>query len=160
MLSTEAVTYITHSERETCVLGEALASEFLPGTLVALRGELGTGKTTLIKGICRHFQCERQVTSPTFTIVNEYKGSVLILHADLYRIGSTEELEEIGFEDFSRDDAITIVEWAERADGYLPVPRIEIACDYGDDEHDRIYRILFCGSVTNAPPDRPSEGTA
>ena len=150
MLSTEAETYFTRSELETQALGEAIAQKLHPGTFVAVQGELGTGKTTLIKGICRYFECEDQVTSPTFTLVNEYKGSVLILHADLYRIAATRELEEIGFEDFSRDDAVTIVEWAERAGGFLPLPRIEIVCDYGDEERDRVYRILRCELPENS----------
>jgi tRNA threonylcarbamoyladenosine biosynthesis protein TsaE len=98
----------------------------------------------LIKGICSFFQCEEQVTSPTFTIVNEYRGSLVILHADLYRINHPAELEEIGFEDFGRNDAITIVEWAERANGFLPLPRLEILCGYGEQENERTYEILFC----------------
>jgi tRNA threonylcarbamoyladenosine biosynthesis protein TsaE len=144
MFSQSPTRHVTRNEEETRAFGAALAADLVPGSLVAMSGELGTGKTTLMKGICGYFHCDSQVTSPTFTIVNEYRGTSLIFHADLYRINRSEELEEIGFEDFARNDAVTIIEWAERAWGFLPVPRVEILCDYGEGECERVYTVLYC----------------
>lgn len=114
--------YISHSEEETIQLGEEFAKLLKPGSLTALYGELGSGKTEFIKGICNYFRVDDIVTSPTFTIMNTYfpeNNSEIerILHLDLYRIKNLPELEEIGFADVIYDEtSIKLVEWAEKAE--------------------------------------------
>jgi tRNA threonylcarbamoyladenosine biosynthesis protein TsaE len=117
--------YKTESEAETIQLGYEFASNLKPGDTIAMYGELGSGKTQFIKGLCKYFKVGEIVTSPTFTIINQYFGTIgsndiTIYHIDLYRIKNIQELEEIGFVDcLMCRDAIKIVEWAEKADEYL-----------------------------------------
>lgn len=128
----------------THALGRQLAAELTPGILVALTGDLGTGKTALVRGICDGLGCGEQVTSPTFTIVNEYVGIVRVTHCDLYRLDSISEMLDIGLDDVFRSDAVVLVEWAERARPLLPVPRLEIRCSHGDDDDVRLLDIVMC----------------
>ena len=117
--------FSTNGEDETIRLGSVFAEKLKPGDIVALYGELGTGKTEFIKGICNHFKVEEIVNSPTFTIINQYFGeyqhhSIEIYHLDLYRIKNKAELNEIGFmECINSDESIKLIEWAEKANGYL-----------------------------------------
>ncbi len=118
--------YTTNSEEETISLGEKFAKRLHEGDIVALTGELGSGKTEFVKGICNYFNVSEIVTSPTFTIMNQYRGSlgdeeISIFHIDLYRIKNLGELDEIGFDDCVLDvDNIKLIEWAEKADGRIP----------------------------------------
>jgi tRNA threonylcarbamoyladenosine biosynthesis protein TsaE len=132
---------VTHNEAETRALARTIAATLRPGALVALSGELGTGKTALVRGICEHFGCLGQVSSPTFTIVNEYLGAVGIAHCDLYRLETVADLLETGLLDIITGERIVLIEWAERAASALPFPRLEILCDYGDAETERVYVI-------------------
>jgi tRNA threonylcarbamoyladenosine biosynthesis protein TsaE len=132
---------VTTSEGETRALGRDIASKLGPGSVVALSGDLGTGKTALVRGICEFFGCADQVTSPTFTIMNDYRGSIPVNHCDLYRLHSIEEMLAIGFDDIFEPDCIVLVEWAERAVAILPTPRIEIICRHGEQEQTRRYLI-------------------
>lgn len=142
--------YITHSEEETIQLGVSFAQSLLLGATVALYGDLGSGKTELIKGICSYFDVEEIVSSPTFTIINQYNGKydgdeINIYHVDLYRIKNAEELNEIGFVDcLSSPIDIKLVEWAENARKILPVPRYDIYIKQNpDDEFERIIQIIY-----------------
>lgn len=118
-------TYISHSERDTLELGADFASKLKPGDIISLYGELGSGKTEFIKGICEYFEISDIVTSPTFTIMNHYYGTlnneeIVLNHFDLYRMKSLEELEGIGFSEIIFNaDTIKLVEWADKADGIL-----------------------------------------
>lgn len=104
----------SESERETEQLGEALAKRLPPGTVVAFTGDLGAGKTAFVRGMARGLGIRQRVTSPTFTIVNEYEGGTLpLFHFDMYRLHSSEELFDIGWEDFLRRGGICAVEWSE-----------------------------------------------
>ena len=132
---------VTHNEAETRALARSIAATLRPGSIVAFSGELGTGKTALVRGICEHFGCLGQVSSPTFTIVNEYSGTADIVHCDLYRIEKPGDLWETGLLDIMSGERIVLIEWAERAAAALPYPRLEILCDYGDGETDRVYEI-------------------
>lgn len=115
---------ISHSEEETIEIGDKFAGELKAGDIVAFYGDLGTGKTEFIKGICNHFGVDDIITSPTFTIMNQYESNhrnkdIPIYHIDLYRIKSAKELEEIGFNECLFDsDSIKLIEWAEKANGY------------------------------------------
>jgi tRNA threonylcarbamoyladenosine biosynthesis protein TsaE len=108
---------ITHSAEETIAFGRSLASELAPPLVVTLRGDLGAGKTTLVKGIAEGFGAARaeDVTSPTFTLIHEYRGpQVTLYHIDLYRIDTERELETLGLDDLLAPDCILLIEWAEK----------------------------------------------
>ena len=106
--------YITNSPAETEALGAALASRLKPGTVLAFRGDLGAGKTAFTRGLARGLGYRESVTSPTYTIVNEYLGGRLpLFHFDMYRLSSTEELWDIGWDDYLERGGICAVEWSE-----------------------------------------------
>jgi tRNA threonylcarbamoyladenosine biosynthesis protein TsaE len=109
--------FTTHSAEETVALGRTLARLLAPPKLVLLRGELGAGKTTLVKGIAEAFHAAsaEDVTSPTFTLVHEYRGpEVNVFHIDLYRVDTPRELETLGLDDLITDNSILLVEWGEK----------------------------------------------
>ena len=106
--------YTTNSTAETEKLGAALAAKLLPGTVIAYRGDLGAGKTAFTRGLARGLGCTDLVTSPTYTIVNEYLGGRLpLFHFDMYRLRSSEDLWDIGWEDYLDRSGICAVEWSE-----------------------------------------------
>ena len=106
--------YITNSPVETEALGAALAARLVPGTILAYRGDLGAGKTAFTRGLARGLGCTELVTSPTYTIVNEYLGGRLpLFHFDMYRLRSSEDLWDIGWEDYLDREGICAVEWSE-----------------------------------------------
>ncbi len=145
----EAETFETTSEDETAALGKAFAQRLHKGDTVALLGDLGSGKTEFVKGICRHFNVEDIVTSPTFTVINQYQGETIhdtaikIYHVDLYRIDSVEDLSEIGFDECAHsNDAIKLIEWAEKASGALPADTYSVKFSMPDeDENLRLIEI-------------------
>ena len=106
--------FISHSEAETEALGEKLACS-LPehGVVIAMYGELGAGKTAFVRGLARGLEVDGAVTSPTFTIVNEYEGRTPLFHFDMYRLGSSDELFDIGWEDYLARGGVCAVEWSE-----------------------------------------------
>ena len=106
--------YITNSPEETEALGTALAKVLTPGTVIAYRGDLGAGKTAFTRGLARGLGYTESVTSPTYTIVNEYLGGRLpLFHFDMYRLSSAEDLWDIGWEDYLDRGGICAVEWSE-----------------------------------------------
>lgn len=106
--------YLTNSESETEDLGARLGARLEPGAVVAFAGGLGAGKTAFTRGLARGLGIEERVTSPTFTIVNEYAGGRLpLFHFDMYRLGSSEELFDIGWEDYLSRGGVCAVEWSE-----------------------------------------------
>ena len=106
--------YLSHSPEETEHIGEMLGRRLRPGTVVAYRGGLGMGKTAFTRGLARGLGCAGRVTSPTFTIVNEYDGATPLFHFDMYRLGSSDELFDIGWEDYLARGAVCVVEWSEK----------------------------------------------
>ena len=104
---------ITHSETETEALGERFAQKIPDGTVVAFYGELGSGKTAFVRGMARGMGIDALVNSPTFTIVNEYIGPRKLFHFDMYRLGSADELYDIGWEDYLGRNGVCAVEWSE-----------------------------------------------
>jgi tRNA threonylcarbamoyladenosine biosynthesis protein TsaE len=109
--------FTTHSAEETIALGRELAAMLTPPKLVLLRGELGAGKTTLIKGIAEGFQAASQedVTSPTFTLIHEYLGPrANLYHIDLYRVDTPRELETLGLDDLVAENSVLLIEWGEK----------------------------------------------
>ncbi|HEX4342466.1 MAG TPA: tRNA (adenosine(37)-N6)-threonylcarbamoyltransferase complex ATPase subunit type 1 TsaE [Verrucomicrobiae bacterium] len=108
-------TFISHSPAETESLGEGWGREALAGLVIALSGDLGAGKTQLVKGIARGLGVTARVHSPTFTLVNEYGGGRLrLFHLDLYRLETQEQIVSVGIEEFLQPDGLAVIEWAER----------------------------------------------
>lgn len=109
-------TYISRSEAETEQIGEQFAKSLADGTVVAMYGDLGAGKTAFVRGMARGMGLECRVSSPTFTIVNEYIGSRELIHFDMYRLESADELFDIGWEDYLGRGAVCAVEWSEKVE--------------------------------------------
>ena len=124
--------FITHSPVETIALGRKLPALLLPPKLVLLRGELGAGKTTLVKGIAEGFRAasEEDVTSPTFTLVHEYRGpGVNLYHIDLYRVDTPRQLETLGLDDLIADNSVLLIEWGEKFPRFVTERDVEIALE-------------------------------
>jgi len=127
--------FTTHSAEETTELGRQLAGELKPGSMVLLRGELGTGKTTLVKGIAEGFQAAEadRVTSPTFTLIHEYRGpEVTLYHIDLYRVDTPRELDTLAIDDLRDPNSILLIEWGEKFERFVRERDVEIAIEHKD----------------------------
>jgi len=123
---------LTHSAEETIAFGSTLAGLLTPPMLVLLRGDLGAGKTTLVKGIAAAFEAaaEEDVTSPTFTLVHEYRGPrANLYHIDLYRVDTPRELETLGLDDLRSEDSILLIEWGEKFPRLLRERDVEISLE-------------------------------
>ena len=144
--------YITNSPEETEELGRRLAAVLTPGSVVAYTGDLGAGKTAFTRGLARGLGIEGGVTSPTFTIVNEYEGGRMpLFHFDMYRLGGEEELFDIGWEDYLARGGVCAVEWSENVAGALEGDAVRVDIRRGAHDQQRII------SVENAP-DLSKEG--
>jgi len=133
-MNQNTLTLTSHSESETEAIGRALMRLLPEGAVVALRGELGAGKTCLVRGMAEAANADAPVSSPTFTMVNEYEGSPKIYHLDLYRIVHPREVMDLGYEDlFDAPDGICVIEWAEHAEKLLPQVRLDIALKHKDE---------------------------
>jgi tRNA threonylcarbamoyladenosine biosynthesis protein TsaE len=122
----------THSAEETIAFGRTLTRLLAPPKLVLLRGDLGTGKTTLIKGIASAFKAasEEDVTSPTFTLVHEYRGPLANLyHIDLYRVDTPRQLETLGLDDLIAEDSVLLIEWGEKFSRFVRDRDVEISLE-------------------------------
>ena len=136
--------FTTHSAEETIVLGRSLAADLSPPRLIVLRGELGAGKTTLVKGIAEGFQAASadHVTSPTFTLVHEYRGpDVSVYHIDLYRVDTQRELETLGLDDLRDEKSVLLIEWGEKFPRILQERDVEIALERVS-ENERQIRVI------------------
>lgn len=116
----------THSFEETVEFGNKLGAVLSSGDIICLTGDLGTGKTALTNGIAKALGIDSYITSPTFTIVNEYEGRLPLYHFDVYRISDPDEMFDIGFEEYINGEGITIIEWGEQIDEILPKEIIRI----------------------------------
>ena len=124
--------FTTHSAEETIALGRELAPLLMPPKLVLLSGDLGAGKTTLVKGIAQgfHAAAEEDVTSPTFTLVHEYRGpSATLYHIDLYRVDTQRELETLGLDDLMGETSVLLIEWGEKFSRFERERNVEIALE-------------------------------
>ena len=134
--------FITRSPEETEALGARLAGALEPGAVVAFTGDLGAGKTAFVRGLARGLGIQDRVTSPTFTIVNEYEGGRLpLFHFDLYRLGSADELFDIGWEDYLARGGVCAVEWSERMEELLEPGTIRVDLRRGEDEDRRVITV-------------------
>lgn len=127
--------HLSHSEQETEQFGEQVARKLPRGTVIAYTGELGMGKTAFTRGLARGLGCRGRVTSPTFTIVNEYEGDIPLFHFDLYRLGSSDELFDIGWEDYLSRGGVCAVEWSENVEDALQ-DAIRVTIEKDADEPD------------------------
>jgi tRNA threonylcarbamoyladenosine biosynthesis protein TsaE len=147
--------FITHSAEETIALGRTLAETLTPPKLVLLRGDLGAGKTTLVKGIAEAFDAAsaEDVTSPTFTLVHEYRGpQANLYHIDLYRIDTPRQLETLGLDDLITNNSILLIEWGEKFARFERERDVEIALERVDDREQR-----FSGPVSQRAAERSAE---
>jgi tRNA threonylcarbamoyladenosine biosynthesis protein TsaE len=129
---------VTRSPAQTEAAGEDLGRRLGPGSVVALTGELGAGKTRFVQGLARGLGVPTRATSPTFVLVNEYRGRLPVHHVDLYRIDSVREAEDLGLEELFASDGVTVVEWADRAEPLLPADAVRVHVDGVGDEPRRI----------------------
>jgi tRNA threonylcarbamoyladenosine biosynthesis protein TsaE len=133
--------FTTESPEETIALGFELSPLLSPPKLVLLKGDLGAGKTTLVKGIAQGFQAaaEEDVTSPTFTLIHEYRGPAATLyHIDLYRIDTQRELDTLAIDDLTGENAILLIEWGEKFARFERERDVEIALERMSDRERRI----------------------
>jgi tRNA threonylcarbamoyladenosine biosynthesis protein TsaE len=134
---------ITHSAEETIAFGRSLAAELSPPLIVLLRGDLGAGKTTLVKGIAEGFRAARaeDVTSPTFTLVHEYRGPhTTLYHIDLYRIDTQRDLETLGLDDLLTPNSVLLIEWGEKFPRLHRDQNVEITLERVGETERRIQR--------------------
>jgi tRNA threonylcarbamoyladenosine biosynthesis protein TsaE len=134
---------VTHSAAETQALGVELGRSLTPGEVVAFYGDLGSGKTCMIQGICKALEVADYVTSPTFILINEYAGRLQgrdlpVYHFDLYRLGGPDELEELGAEEYFYGRGVCMVEWAERAGELLPEGCRQVRLEHGGGDERRV----------------------
>lgn len=134
--------YLSRSEAETEALGARLAAVLSPGTVVAYRGGLGMGKTAFTRGLARGLGFSGRVTSPTFTIVNEYEGGRLpLFHFDMYRLAGADDLFDIGWEEYLDRGGVCAVEWSERAADALPPDTITVDIARGENDDERVITV-------------------
>ncbi|MFB4473276.1 tRNA (adenosine(37)-N6)-threonylcarbamoyltransferase complex ATPase subunit type 1 TsaE [Oceanobacillus caeni] len=129
---------VSNSAEETKLIGERLASLLEAGDVLTLEGDLGAGKTTFTKGIAKGLGVKRTVNSPTFTIVKEYEGRLPLYHMDVYRLEDSDE--DIGFDEYFNGNGVSVVEWAQFIEEYLPTDRLDIRIKYNGDS--RILEFL------------------
>ena len=126
--------FVSHSTQETEQFGEEIAKSLRGGDVLAFTGSLGMGKTAFTRGLARGLGCRGRVTSPTFTIVNEYDGKIPLFHFDMYRLGSSDELFDIGWDDYLARGGVCAVEWSERVSDALPDDTIYVDIARGEED--------------------------
>jgi tRNA threonylcarbamoyladenosine biosynthesis protein TsaE len=126
----------SRSPGETTRFGELIGKHVTEGSILALSGELGSGKTCLVQGIAKGLGVPEDlyVTSPSYVLVNEYPGSLRLFHLDLYRIDNVSQLDDIGIEEMLRSDDVTVIEWAEKMGTFLPEERLFVSISIIDDQ--------------------------
>lgn len=141
-------TYETYAPEETFALGEKLGEKAQPGQIYTLVGDLGVGKTVFTQGVARGLGIKEPVSSPTFTIVQEYdEGRIPFYHFDVYRIGDVEEMDEIGYEDYFYGEGVCLIEWANLIDEILPPEAICITIEKNPEKGYDYRRITIDASI-------------
>ena len=136
--------YLSHSAEETEAIGEALGRQLRGGSVVAYRGGLGMGKTAFTRGLARGLGCRGRVTSPTFTIVNEYNGTAPLFHFDMYRLEDEDALFDIGWDDYLERGGVCAVEWSENVENALPSDTVYVTIRR-DENHEDWRHITVTG---------------
>ena len=135
------LTIITKSPEETKKIGKEVGKLARPGDLLAFYGELGAGKTCFIQGISQQLEVKDYVTSPSFTIINEYQGKIPIYHFDLFRLNNAEEILELGYEEYFYGEGLAVIEWAEKIEQLLPKEHLKIDIKFKN-YHKRIISFI------------------
>jgi tRNA threonylcarbamoyladenosine biosynthesis protein TsaE len=143
--------FFSGSPEETMTLGERVARFLGPGSVVALRGGLGAGKTCLVKGIARGLGVEETVTSPTYTIISEYRGVLPLYHIDAYRLEGDEDFDNLGGRELLYGQGVSVIEWSERIPHSLPQNTIYIEITLGADQG-RCFKIFGLGELGETKP--------
>jgi tRNA threonylcarbamoyladenosine biosynthesis protein TsaE len=145
-MRSKRIEIITHSPEETKALGQKIGQQLKPGAVIALTGELGSGKTVLVQGLAAGLDVpvDYYITSPTFTFINEYPGRHPFYHVDLYRIENRDDLDEIGFFEILHGQGITAIEWADRLQEDISTEYLDIRLEIIDDETRKFF-IDTCG---------------
>lgn len=142
---------ISNSPGSTLDIGRIIGENLTGGQVVALTGELGTGKTCLTQGIARGLGISERyyITSPTFTLINEYPGRVPLYHMDVYRLSGSGDLEDMGYAEYFYGDGVVVVEWAEKVADILPAGALMIDLEHGSDSDTRKMRISCESDVSS-----------
>jgi len=133
MRNFDGMKVICRTEKEMEVLGRKVALQCVPGTVISLRGTLGAGKTVFARGVARGLGITEAIVSPTFTLIQEYEGTMPLFHMDLYRITGIEDFMMTGGEDMLYSDGICLIEWSEVIDGILPKKTVYVHISVNDD---------------------------
>ena len=144
-----SLTINSRSEEETVSVGIAVGAVLQPRDVVLLSGELGAGKTRFVEGMTRGIESAAETRSPTFVLVNEYVGRIMLAHCDLYRLSGPEEIVELGLDDYLDRDAALAVEWPERARGEFPDEVLEVNMGFGEAPDDRVLIATAVGDAAN-----------
>lgn len=148
------ITVTTTSPDETRALAARIAAVVEPGDVLLLAGDLGAGKTTFTQGFGRALGVEDQITSPTFTLMHEYQGRLRLLHIDVYRLDSLQEVVDLGIEELLDDDGVALVEWGDVAAPALPAEHLAVRIEYGgDDDEARTFTLTPAGPAWAARAD-------
>ncbi len=136
------LTWRSSSPDETEAFGRRIGSLLAPGDMVSLRGDLGSGKTVLVRGICAALGCAEDVKSPSFILVREYEGKFPVFHIDLYRLADAREWRTLGVDD-RLEEGIALVEWGDRIGGAFPGGSLELTLREGAGETDRVLHLAW-----------------
>ena len=142
---------LSRSYKDTYQLGKKIGTFLSYGAIITLTGEVGTGKTSFVKGLASGLEVPKNyyITSPTFTIINEYPGRLLLCHADFYRISSIDEFEEIGLDEIFSRDSVVAIEWADRLNQKHLIKDFSIHFEFIDDKSRRIQIIPYGQKAVN-----------
>jgi tRNA threonylcarbamoyladenosine biosynthesis protein TsaE len=151
---------LTRSTEETLELAATIGELLRAGDVLSLVGDLGAGKTVFARGVARTLGVTEPVVSPSFTIVREYDGRMPLVHVDVYRIDTVQELHDLGFEELVRDDAVTLVEWGDMIDGLLPRDRLDVRLALGATDDERVVEIEGHGRSWRARAAELAVGSA
>jgi tRNA threonylcarbamoyladenosine biosynthesis protein TsaE len=143
------MTIRTDSPEATRAVAAALGELLVPGDLVLLVGDLGAGKTAFTQGLARGLGVDEPVTSPTFTIVQEYDGRVGLAHVDVYRLDRVQDLYDLGFDELLDDDRVTVVEWGDLVEQSVPAEHLVVRIELGDADTDRVLELSYHGRRWN-----------
>ncbi|KAF0133605.1 MAG: hypothetical protein FD145_1221 [Candidatus Saganbacteria bacterium] len=133
---------VLKSPQETLNLGEKIGFILKPNDILLLTGELGAGKTTFVQGIAKGLNVKDFVTSPSYSLINEYEGTYHLFHIDLYRLETLSQIEELGITEYFLKDGVTIIEWAEKMENLLPKNGIRIKIEYAGENKRKIWLPL------------------
>ncbi|MFP6594489.1 MAG: tRNA (adenosine(37)-N6)-threonylcarbamoyltransferase complex ATPase subunit type 1 TsaE [Dehalococcoidia bacterium] len=145
----DSLTINSRSEEETVSIGIAVGAALQSRDVVLLSGELGAGKTRFVEGMTRGIESAAETRSPTFVLVNEYVGRIMLAHCDLYRLSGPEEIGELGLDDYLDRGAALAVEWPERARGEFPEEALEVHLGFGEAPDDRVLTATAIGDAAN-----------